>query len=189
MFWRALFIVSYGAWVALETWIPLRDRRKRTRANQDRGSLRIVIMAIFVAVLAAWFAAFTQAWARIQLFHFQAFVIGLALMWAGMALRFWAVLVLGRFFRITVTVQDEHRLIDNGPYRLLRHPAYSGSLITLIGLGLAFGNWLSLAVLVLLPLLAFIYRMRVEEAALRARFGPAYDRYVADRWLLVPYLI
>jgi protein-S-isoprenylcysteine O-methyltransferase len=106
-----------------------------------------------------------------------------------MAFRLWAVLVLGRFFRVTVLVQDEHRLVEAGPYRLLRHPAYTGSLLTMIGLGLAMGNWLSLAAMVLTPLAAYAYRIRVEEEALRARFGESYERYAAARWRLVPFLI
>jgi protein-S-isoprenylcysteine O-methyltransferase len=105
-----------------------------------------------------------------------------------MALRLWAVLALGRFFRITVLVQDQHRLVDTGPYRLLRHPAYTGRLLTMIGLGLAMRNWLSLAAIVLV-LLADAYRIRVEEQALRARFGESYERYAASRWRLVPFLI
>ncbi len=187
--WRTLFMVSYCAWMAMEIWISSRDRRKRSGVRQDRGSLRLIGLAFTVAIAAAWFAVFTEGWARIQLFHLEVFIAGQVLMWAGMVLRLWSVLVLGRFFRITVTVQDEHRLIDTGPYRFLRHPSYSGALLSMIGLGLAFGNWLSLAFLLLLPALAFAYRIQVEEAALRARFGPAYDGYAATRWRLVPFLL
>jgi protein-S-isoprenylcysteine O-methyltransferase len=106
-----------------------------------------------------------------------------------MALRLWAVLVLGRFFRITVIMQDEHRLVEEGPYRLLRHPGYAGGLLTIIGIGLAMGNWLALLVLLAAVLLGYGYRIRVEERALRQRFGERYDRYAASRWRLVPFLI
>ena len=70
----------------------------------------------------------------------------------GVAFRLWAVLSLGRFFRVAVTTQDDHRLIERGPYRRLRHPSYTGALVTLFGFGLTIGNWLSLAAAVLPPL-------------------------------------
>jgi len=180
------FIISYAAWVAMEIWISARDRRGRAGASHDRGSLWVVVAAYVIALSAAGYFAGTQPWARI---HFQTYLTGVVLIWVGMALRIWAVLVLGRFFRITVMVQDEHRLVEEGPYRILRHPAYTGGLITMIGIGLAMGNWLSLLTMILVLLLAYGYRIQVEEQALKARFGESYDRYAAVRWRLVPFLI
>jgi protein-S-isoprenylcysteine O-methyltransferase Ste14 len=187
--WSLLFRISLYSWIAMETWIWLRDRHRRSGTPADRGSLWGVVVAYVLAMMAAWHFAYFQRWAAIAPFSLPVFLASLVLVWAGMALRLWAVLVLGRFFRITVMVQDEHRLVGVGPYRLLQHPAYSGSLVTLIGLGLAMGNWLSLAAMVLVPLAAYSYRIRVEEQALRARFGESYDRYAAARWRLVPFLI
>ena len=155
----------------MEIWVWFRDRRKRSGTSGDRGSLLVVIAAYVLAMPAAWYFAYFDRWAAFQPWSSTVFLAGLALVWAGMALRLWAVLVLGRFFRITVLVQDEHRLVDTGPYRLVRHPAYTGSLLTMLGLGLAMGNWLSLAAMVLVPLAAYAYRIRVEEQALRSRFG------------------
>jgi protein-S-isoprenylcysteine O-methyltransferase Ste14 len=187
--WSLLFRISLYSWIAMETWVWARDRHRRSGTSGDRGSLLAVVAAYVLAMIAAWHFANFQRWAAIQPFSPTVFVTGLVLVWAGMAFRLWAVLVLGRFFRITVLVQDEHRLVEAGPYRLLQHPAYSGSLLTLIGLGLAMGNWLSLAAMVLVPLAAYAYRIRVEEQALKARFGESYDRYAATRWRLVPFLI
>src|SRR6185312_12088385 len=151
--WGMPFIISYAAWVAMEIWISARDRHRRAGASHDRGSLWVVVAAYVLSLSIAGYLAGTQSWARIRPFHDQLYVAGVVLMWAGMALRIWAVLVLGRFFRITVMVQDEHRLVEEGPYKILRHPAYSGGLLTMVGIGLAMGNWLSLLaiMLVLLP--------------------------------------
>jgi protein-S-isoprenylcysteine O-methyltransferase len=187
--WGMPFIVSYAAWVATEIWISARDRHRRAGARHDRGSLWVVILAYVVALTAAGYLAGTQSWARIRPFQFQLYLAGVVLMWAGMALRLWAVLVLGRFFRVTVMLQDGHRLVEEGPYKMLRHPAYTGSLITMIGIGLAMGNWLSLLTMIVVLLLAYGYRIRVEEQALKARFGESYARYAAARWRLVPFLI
>ncbi len=187
--WGLPFTISYAAWLAMEIWISARDRRRRAGTSQDRGSLGVIVIAYVLALSTAGILAASQPWARIQPFHTQAFWAGLVLMWAGMALRLWAVLVLGRFFRITVMVQDEHRLVEDGPYRVLLHPAYAGGLLTMAGIGLAIGNWLSLLVMMLVVLAAYGYRIRVEERALRARFGDSYERYAAARWRLVPFLV
>ena len=87
-----------------------------------------------------------------------------------------------------VLIQDRHRIIDDGPYRLLRHPSYAGSLLTLAGLGLALGNWLSLLAAVLGALVGFTRRMRIEEATMQTRFGDAYTTYACRTWRLVPFI-
>jgi protein-S-isoprenylcysteine O-methyltransferase len=143
----------------------------------------------FIVLTGAWYATDAFPWARFQAFRLQIFLIGIVLIWAGIALRLWAVRVLGRFFRTTVVVQDEHQLVETGPYRLLRHPSYTGTLLTLLGFGLCFGNWIALALVTLGPVIAYSYRITVEERALRARFGPKYEAYAQARWRLIPFLL
>ena len=187
--WYQLFDGSYAAWIVLELWIFLRDHRKSSGTSGDRGSLILLIAMLFIVLTGAWYATTALGWARFAAFRLPIFLIGLALVWGGIALRLWAVLTLGRFFRTTVIVQDEHRLVETGPYRLLRHPSYTGTLLTLLGFGLCFGNWIALALLTLGPLLAYSYRIAVEEQALRLRFGPQYEDYAHGRWRLVPFLM
>jgi protein-S-isoprenylcysteine O-methyltransferase Ste14 len=91
-------------------------------------------------------------------------------------------------FRVTVTTQDDHRLIDTGPYRRLANPSYTGAVATLTGLGLAIGNGVSVAALLLLPIAAFAFRIRVEEASLACRFGEVFTRYRTARWALIPFV-
>ena len=111
---------------------------------------------------------------------------GLALLALGASLRLWSMVTLGRFFTFRVAIQDEHRVIDTGPYRFVRLPSYSGLLVACLGLGIAFANWLSLAVLVVLPLAGILVRIRIEERALTAALGDRYRRYAAGRARLVP---
>jgi protein-S-isoprenylcysteine O-methyltransferase len=93
---------------------------------------------------------------------------------------------LGRFFRTHVTLLEEHRLVTDGPYRVLRNPAYTGTLATLAGLGLMQGYAFSLAAAVGPPLAAFAWRIRVEERALAERFGPAWEAWRRRTWALLP---
>ena len=105
---------------------------------------------------------------------------------AGAGFRLWAMLELGRFFTVTVTIQENHRLVDTGPYRVLRHPSYTGLLVALVGLGIALDNWLSLLALSALPLVGVLLRIRAEEAALSNALGERYARYAARTDRLIP---
>jgi protein-S-isoprenylcysteine O-methyltransferase Ste14 len=117
-----------------------------------------------------------------------AFLMGLTLITLGIGLRQYAVRTLGKYFTGEVSTQAGQALIQTGPYRWVRHPGYAGSLISLIGLGLALTNWLSLCSLALV-LLGLIYRIRVEERTLVEAFGPAYRQYMQRTKRLIPRLI
>ena len=97
--------------------------------------------------------------------------LGLVIAWAGMLLRLWAVRTLGGSFTTTVVVRPEQAIIATGPYRYVRHPSYLGLLILFLGLGLTLGDLASAVAIVVLPAIALVWRIRVEEAALRAGLG------------------
>ena len=182
-----IFDTVYTCWGLSELWIFSRDRSKVAGRQQDRGSLFVLVPTILAAMASAFAMASVD---RVAIAGPPAMLLGggVALMIGGIAFRLWAVRTLGRFFRIAVTVHDDHRLIEGGPYRRLRHPSYTGALATMLGFGLAIGNWLSLAAAMLPPLAAFAWRIRIEEASLSARFGPSWDAFRARRWALVPFV-
>ena len=104
----------------------------------------------------------------------------------GTALRWWAVVHLGRFFTVDVTVASDHRVVDSGPYRAMRHPSYTGVLMQFVGWALSLGNAFALPVVVVPIFLALAYRIRVEEAALRGALGEEYSAYCRRTRRLVP---
>jgi len=87
-----------------------------------------------------------------------------------------------------VQVRDEQPVVDTGPYRVLRHPSYTGLLLVCLGIGLALGNWLALTVVVALPTAVILVRIRVEERALLAGIGEPYRRFMATRKRLIPWV-
>jgi protein-S-isoprenylcysteine O-methyltransferase Ste14 len=107
-------------------------------------------------------------------------------MWAGIGLRQWSIHVLARYFTYEVTIQEGQQVVSSGPYRVVRHPSYSGLLLTEAGVGLTLGSLLSLLIAVLVPLIGILSRIRVEEAALRTGLGSAYERYAQGRSRLEP---
>ena len=87
-----------------------------------------------------------------------------------------------------MTIQADHQLVDRGPYRILRHPSYTGGLIALAGAGIALDSWLSVASLLLIPLAGVLVRISVEEARLRDGLGQSYRDYQARTWQLIPHV-
>jgi len=113
-------------------------------------------------------------------------VAGVALMGLGIGLRQWAVHTLGRFFTFQLTVRADQTVVDRGPYRVLRHPSYTGMLLTALGTGIAIGNWLSLGLTFLPYTVSLVRRIGIEESMLRQGLGPAYERFSATRKRLLP---
>jgi protein-S-isoprenylcysteine O-methyltransferase Ste14 len=150
-----LFWLTFGAWVALWLGIVQRDRGTDVHTPSDQGSRALIGITLWSGVLGAFLLAWTVPATQLPGSGWPVLLSGLVLMWGGMVVRLWAVRTLGRLFRTVVLIQDHHRLIDEGPYRYLRHPSYAGSLLTLAGLGLALGNGLSLLVAVLGALVGF----------------------------------
>jgi protein-S-isoprenylcysteine O-methyltransferase len=112
--------------------------------------------------------------------------IAAILILAGIGLRWWAIVTLGRFFSVDIALQEQHRVVQEGPYRWIRHPAYTGLLIIFLGMGIAFSNWVSLVLIVLPIATLFLYRIRIEEAALSEEIGAAYLEYRKKTKRLLP---
>jgi protein-S-isoprenylcysteine O-methyltransferase Ste14 len=113
-------------------------------------------------------------------------VVGCAIAWSGFAFRVWAIRTLGSYFTKTLTTVEGQPVIDVGPYRIVRHPSYTGLMAILFGIGLMLGNWLSLALCVGTTLVAFTFRILSEERMLRRELGEPYERYAATRKRLIP---
>jgi len=114
--------------------------------------------------------------------------LGLLLLIAGITIRWVAIWTLGRYFTGTIVIKDGHQLIRAGLYKHLRHPAYAGTLLAHLGLGMSFSNWYSLAFSSVPYFLVSLYRMRVEERALTDAFGAEYEAYCKSAKRLIPHL-
>jgi len=114
--------------------------------------------------------------------------LGLVLGIGGIAFALWAIVAIGRHYDLELEVHADHEVVRTGPYRLVRHPIYTGLLVHLIGACLATGNLLLVAgtFFVVLPILYI--RARTEERLLGEQLGPAYDAYARKVGMLVPLL-
>jgi protein-S-isoprenylcysteine O-methyltransferase Ste14 len=177
-------MVSFRGTVSGGGWRSARSDRF------DRGSLLIVIVSAGVAVALAAVCCTKLPVATIApgliVVRYAVFVVGLVAIVGGSALRQWAVSTLGASFTFDVRVASDQRVVTGGPYRYLRHPSYTGLILSYIGLGLAFGNWVSVSLLAILPTVGLVYRIHVEESALREKLGEDYVQFAAGRKRLVP---
>ncbi len=117
------------------------------------------------------------------------FLGGAALALAGVALRVWAIRILGKFFTFQVGIRPDHRIVRGGPYRWIRHPAYAGSVMTLLSVSLS--NAFSLGLVVSVVMIVMVYGLRIpnEEAALVRHFGEPYRLYMEQTKRLIPFVL
>jgi protein-S-isoprenylcysteine O-methyltransferase Ste14 len=182
LLWHALLY----AWTASEVLILLVTRTRRSSGTvRDRGSIVVLWIAIFSSIFAGLWIGDTHPhtifagapWVRIA---------GLVLFAAGLALRWTAIATLGRSFSANVAIHEDQKLHRKGLFALVRHPSYSGMMVIFLAIGLNTRNWLGLAAVVIPTTAAVLYRIHVEEAALRAAFGQEYVQYSKSTKRLIP---
>jgi len=186
---RIPVMATLAVWAAVEATLLARDlARGKGSTTRDRGTRSLLVAGWLIAMVAAtWMAGqfgAASGW-RLGRWHTAA---GLMVMWIGLAIRIWSVIVLGSAFRTTVEVDAGQQIVDRGPYRLVRHPSYTGILLIALGYGLALGNWLSVVILLVIPLGTMLRRIAVEEATLTEVIGQPYIAYKERTKRLVPGL-
>jgi len=184
-----LFDFAIFVWVASEIFgaalVPRLRQRSSTRVKRDRGSRALITVSIFISVLIAFYFGYGGVGALPD----WIFYVGIFLMILGVLVRQYAIAILGRFFSLSVQISEDHKVVDKGPYRLVRHPSYTGILITFIGLCLAVQSLAALLVLLLFFGISFGYRMYVEERTLLSALGHDYASYMKRTKRLIPFLI
>lgn len=182
-------------WLGSEAWHWLgvvargvRERRGIGSYRQDRLSGPALIAGIVLAAVLGGRAALLLPHFAIGFFRPAIFALGVVLALSGIALRWYAIAVLGRYFSPRVVVTADQAVVETGPYRLVRHPSYTGALLTLLGVLLCSGNWFAVACIAL-TIPGFAYRIAVEERALAAGLGDAYRDYMRRTKRLIPYVL
>jgi len=179
-----LFSVTIAAWGMME--LSQRSNVRREGAIKIRGAGRGIFGLVFLASIAVVHVAphvFPAAAIRPAV---GAFAAGMVVLLAGLVLRGWSFKALGPYFTHTVMVSSDQPVITAGPYRVLRHPSYTGIILAGIGVGLASANWAGLVGVFLLTLTPLLWRIHVEEAALATTVGDRYRAYAAQHKRLVP---
>jgi len=179
-----------AVWFFSELALNVGRRSKESPRSRDRLSLRLMwsatVISIGYTVTAEFVPALMGHAGKISAVSPYLGYFGCLLMVCGLVIRLVAIATLNKQFTVNVAIVKGHEIVDKGLYSLIRHPAYSGSLLTFLGLGLAFENWISLIILCVLPLASTLYRISVEEGVLVEHFGAAYIGYMNRTKALIP---
>lgn len=184
----ATFLV-FALWTASELLGPLRWSKSRGSNGQrrDRGSLAVGSVSGVSGVALAFLAPLLLPVASIPGQPLLLFSAGIAVVILGIAWRWYAILTLGRYFTAAVIIQQQQPVVQHGPYRLIRHPSYSGVLVIVVGIGLMTGNWVSLCAITTSFLISVLYRIPIEEQELR-RSLEKYEEYMQRTKRLIPFI-
>jgi protein-S-isoprenylcysteine O-methyltransferase Ste14 len=187
----ALVYWAIYVWTFLPEWKIVRDARKSAKRadSQDRGSIRFIMTVQWIALFIAYPIAFVRAWSFPERVQLPLFVVGVLMLISGSLLRRYCWRTLGKYFTGDVQAQRDQPVIRSGPYRWVRHPSYTGGMMMFIGLGLTLGSWVSLALLTIATIVAYGYRVAVEERVLLDTIGEPYGSYMKERKRFIPYIV
>jgi protein-S-isoprenylcysteine O-methyltransferase Ste14 len=180
------YILAFG-YLAFEIYLLAAKRGRGAITSDDRGTLSWAWMLILGSCVFGFFVA-----RRFSFLEWpeEMWIVAAAdlLILAGIALRLWAIVHLGKLFTVDVGIQSEHRVVQDGPYRLVRHPSYTGAMIAMTGIACLTLNWLGFIVIVGCCLAAYMIRISVEENVLMNNLGDDYRRYAARTKRLIPWI-
>jgi protein-S-isoprenylcysteine O-methyltransferase len=189
MLFPPLYLILDAGLLVSELALVWRRRASRAPSTRvDRGSHLWLWAVIVGSIIAGHLAALSHVGPRLLPgVPWRWFAAGLFA--AGTALRWWSIVHLGRFFSVDVAIASDHRVVETGPYRVVRHPSYTGLLLQCVGLGGVLGSALGLFVIIVPTFLVLFRRIRVEERALLANFGKDYEVYARRTKRLLPGIL
>ena len=176
-------------WVLWLVYWKVASFNVKATSRKESFSSRITYVPLFfIGILL--FAVFTKEqgpfFRHIWLQTLTGFWLGFVLILAGFAVTIWARLTLGRNWSSNVTQKENHELIQTGPYGWVRHPIYTGLLISFLGSIIALDEWRGVAAFLCI-LLSFVIKLRIEERFMVELFGPAYEQYRRRVGMLIPW--
>jgi protein-S-isoprenylcysteine O-methyltransferase Ste14 len=172
-------IGMYMAWIVYEIAISRRDVTQE-KVVSDRGTREFYGTSQALTVFSALWC--DPLWTGPGLCH----LAGLLVFLSGVLLRVWAIRSLGQYYSHMVRTIGDHRIVDTGPYRLVRHPAYAGMITAHLGITVFYFNYATLLIFSLLLIPSIVIRIFVEEKTLIAIDG--YAEFSKKRKRIVPFL-
>ncbi len=183
-----------AAYVILIAYFAITESRRKGQAATtlrggpfDQASTRLLSLAVAINIILLIVALglnYFQLGLTVDVIGW----IGIAVMLCGITLRMWAVQTLGRFYTRTLRISESQRVVQEGPYKNVRHPGYLGVILLWVGAGLATVNWIVAALVTLTVIAAYRYRINAEERMLVASFGEQYEAYMKHTWRLLPFV-
>jgi len=180
--------------ILAEVFIIFYTYQKNTgieRVNKaDKGSKWLLIFNFYICIYVSFYMVGHNVPDSIRNLKLPAMFsyFGVVLMFAGIAIRLWAVLTLKRAFTLSVQTEKSQHLITTGIYKKVRNPAYTGSICSLLGTGIGLRSWFALIIIIVLSFICYSVRIGIEEKALINHFGEEFNDYKKYTYRLIPYI-
>jgi len=177
-----IVLITELAILVFTTWNNKKSSEKKTLS--DRGSMLFIIIGFWFAILMnPIFIHITNFMLPMYFFWF-----GITLTTVGIFIRIYSVWTLRMYFTLNVQVATEQKIIKEGPYKYIRHPAYTGSILTLLGISISFRSLFGTISSIIIIVLVYGFRIKVEEKVLEKSFGSSYKDYEKQTWRLIPHI-
>ena len=112
--------------------------------------------------------------------------LGVCIMVIGLSVRIWSMKTLNKYYTRVLTTTKEQEIIKKGPYKIIRHPGYLGTMLTWSAAGLAMQNLIIFIAATCMMLIAYFYRINYEEKMLVDKFGEKFNDYKKHTWRILP---
>ncbi len=160
--------------------------KSKVTTSSDKGSLWLLYGLITLGYALSFAIGATKT-GRMHAWN-TFFAIGMALVALGLVIRIHSILTLKQYFTYSVATVENHKIIETGLYKFIRHPGYLGQLMIFLGISTSISNWLSILVMLIPVTLGYLYRIKVEERFMVEQLGEAYLNYQERTKRMLPLI-
>jgi protein-S-isoprenylcysteine O-methyltransferase len=170
-----------------EVFMNLKQRRKSiVTTSGDKGSLWLLYIFITIGYALSFSIGATKIG---RMNHWDVFfAVGAVLAVTGLMIRIQSILTLKQYFTYSVAQAENHKLIETGLYKIIRHPGYLGQLMIFAGISISLSNWLSVLLMMIPITIGYIYRIKVEESFMIEQMGENYLNYQKRTKRIIPMI-
>lgn len=182
-----LFLIVFFLWCASlvsERFLVKRKRSNIVKSREDKGTYLLIYLSVFISIIVSFNFGFNDILLLPSFFMY----VGMVAILFGIIIREYSIIVLGKYFSFQITVIKGHKIVENGLYRYIRHPAYTGAILGILGISLSLRSSIAVAIVLLVCLIAYGSRINYEEKALLKEFGTDYQNYQKRTKRIIPFL-
>lgn len=181
---QIIFIIYIMSEIFIWSLTSRQNSKNSEKKKGDKGSCLLLVSGSMVIIFLNLVCRKNDLFTLPSLM----FWIGSVFIIAGIILRVYSVLTLGKFFAVSVQVSLEQKIIQTGPYKYIRHPAYSGSILSLLGIAGAFRSLIGIVGTLTIIAVIYGYRIKIEEKVLESNFKTSYQEYKEHTKRIIPYI-
>ncbi len=182
------FFLLYLLWTLLSETLLYTDPDTYVIEDEDKKSYLYLQLSFLIALFYATIDFVEFSITRFKPLEPNIIYAGFILFLISCLVRWWGFNSIGKFFNPRVAVYEDHKLITEGAYKILRHPLYFGNMLGFIAIPMVFNSWGALLIIILTTIPALIYRIKIEEEFMLKHFPEQYRAYMKHTKRLIPGL-